>query len=113
MKNLVDVFQFGISAVKFFGQLVPLLLIPLPGSLVVWTNTMGCDFFKYELGVRFTFQTLKPVKSLAVGLLPEITSALHLPAQELRTLRLLGECCPLVQDCLEHLPLLVQLVDHL
>ena len=60
-----------------------------------------------------TSQTLQPVKSLVVGLLPEVASALHLPGQELRTLGLLGECCPLVQDCLEHLPLLVQLVNDL
>merc|ERR1719458_1810572 len=72
--QLIDVFQFGISAIKLFGQLVPLLLIPLPCSLVV-------------------SQTLQPVKSLVVGLLPEVASALHLPGQELRTLGLLGECC--------------------
>merc|ERR1719458_2019199 len=74
--QLIDVFQFRISAIKFFGQLVPLLLIPLPCSLVV-------------------SQTLQPVKSLVVGLLPEVASALHLPGQELWTLGLLGECCPL------------------
>ena len=38
---------------------------------------------------------------------------LHLPTQELRALWLLGECRPLVQDCLENLPLLVQLVNNL
>ena len=35
MQNLIDVFEFGISSIKLFEQLVPLLFIPLPGSLVV------------------------------------------------------------------------------
>ena len=38
---------------------------------------------------------------------------LHLAAEELGTLWLLGERGAFVQDRLEHLPLLVQLVDHL
>ena len=60
-----------------------------------------------------TFQTLEPIERLVVGFLPKVAGALHLPAQELGALGLLGERRALVKDRLEHLPLLVQLVDHL
>ena len=61
----------------------------------------------------FTFQTLEPIERLVVSLLPKVAGALHLPAQELGALGLLGERRALVKDRLEHLPLLVQLVNNL
>ena len=61
----------------------------------------------------FTFQTLEPIERLVVGFLPKVAGPFHLPAQELGALGLLGERRALVKDRLEHLPLLVQLVDHL
>ena len=33
---LIDILELGVRAIKFLEKLVTLLLIPLPGSLVVW-----------------------------------------------------------------------------
>ena len=33
---LIDILKLGVRAIKFLEKLVTLLLIPFPGSLVVW-----------------------------------------------------------------------------
>ena len=62
---------------------------------------------------RFTCSVVEIVVVVYFTSIVSFKLELHLATQELWTLGLLGECCPLVQDCLEHLPLLVQLVDNL
>ena len=75
---LIDILELGVRAIKFLEKLVTLLLIPLPGSLVVWENKQNkIDIFT-TLDCKHTPETGQPVQSLAIGLLPQVAGALHL-----------------------------------
>jgi hypothetical protein len=94
IKNLLDLLVLCISQVHVLVTLRLLILKDLPGLEVVR-------------------QRLLPDLGLLVGVLPGLPQLLHMALQELGTVGVLHQLLTLGDEVQDHLPLVLQAVQHL